>query len=127
MEQPLRRPGHAPVGRIAQATPAVEIAPDFVDQSVVGIGLQLERWLSGRRLLPRSRDRHDQAGRPPAGPWRTFEWLAVVVERMMQFRRTVWRVQNRPIVKAAQTYVRPKIRRVSEIVAMQDATVEAVR
>jgi hypothetical protein len=38
-EQPLRRPGHAPVDRIAQATPAIEIAANFVDQSVVGIGL----------------------------------------------------------------------------------------
>jgi hypothetical protein len=51
-EQSLRRPGHAPIGRVAQPAPAIEIAANFVDQGVVGIGLQVERRLSGRRLLP---------------------------------------------------------------------------
>ena len=43
LEQPLGRTGHAPVGRIAQRAPGIDVAANLVDQRVFGIGLQIER------------------------------------------------------------------------------------
>jgi|SRR5665213_288041 len=82
-------------------------------------GLEFKRRLIVRRLLARSRNRHDEARWPASAPRLAFERLAVVVERMVQFRRPVWRVQNRPIVKAGQLLRPPRNSLCSSFIAMR--------
>ena len=83
------------------------IAADLVDQRVFGVGLQVKGRLPGRRLLPRGRNRDNEAGRAATLPRLALKRLAVLVERMMQFRRAIGRVQNRPLVKAVQCLCPP--------------------
>ena len=102
LQEPLGDAGHAPVGRIAQAPPPIDVAADLVDQRVLGVGLQVEGGLRGGRLLPRGRNGHNEARRAAALPRLALKRLTVLVERMVQFRRAIGRVQNRPLVEAVQ-------------------------
>ena len=108
LQEPLGDRGHAPVGGIAQAPPPLDVAADLVDQRVLGVGLQIEGRLRGRRLLPRGRNRHDEARRAATLPRLSLERLTVLVERVVQFRRPIGRVQNRPIVETVQILRPPR-------------------
>jgi hypothetical protein len=100
LQESLGDRGYAPVGGIAQAPPPLHVAADLVDERVFGVGFQVEGSLPGGRFFPGGRNRDNEAGWTTPLPWFPFKWLTVLVERMMQFRRAIGRVEDRPLVKA---------------------------
>ncbi|WP_205502859.1 hypothetical protein, partial [Rhodopseudomonas sp. BR0G17] len=64
LQEPLGRTDNLPVSRIAQRPPAVDIAADFIDQSVFGVGFEVKRPLILGGLLPRCGYQNDEPRRP---------------------------------------------------------------
>jgi hypothetical protein len=102
LQEALGDGGDAPVGGIAKAPPPLDVAADLVDQRVLGVGLQAKGRLRGRRFLPRGRNWDNEARWAAPLPRLPFEGLTVLIERMMELRRSIGRIQNRPFVEAVQ-------------------------
>jgi hypothetical protein len=91
LQEPLGDWGHAPVSRISQMPPPIDVAADLVDQRVLGVGLQIEGCLRRGRLLPGDRNGDNEARRTAALPWLALSALLLHTGRRPEKRKAASR------------------------------------